>query len=278
MFFGILKAIILGIVEGVTEFLPISSTGHLIIVDQFVKISSNKDFTTTFEYVIQLGAIIAVVLLYWKRLWPFGSDKTEKQRFNIWATWVKVVVGVIPSIVIGFLLNDWMDKHLMNWLVVSIALIVYGIAFIFIENYQKNKRPRVRTVNHLTFGDVLKIGFFQVLSIVPGTSRSGATILGGLSIGVSREAAAEFSFFLSIPTMLGVSVLKIGSYLHSHGMFSGEQIVILLVGMFVSFVVAYIVIKWLLKFIQTHDFKVFGWYRIILGILVIILGTIGIIN
>ncbi len=278
MIFGILKAVILGIVEGITEFLPISSTGHLIIIDQFVKISPSHAFTTTFEYVIQLGAIIAVVLLYWRRLWPFGNDKTEKQRFNIWSTWVKVVVGVIPSVVIGFLLNNWMDQHLTNYLVVSIALIVYGIAFIFIENYQKNRKPRVRSVSHLTLADVLKIGFFQVLSIVPGTSRSGATILGGLTIGVSREAAAEFSFFLSIPTMLGVSVLKIGAYLHNYGMFSFEQIVILLVGMLVSFLVAYVVIKWLLKFIETHDFKAFGWYRIILGALVILMGALGIIK
>ncbi|EHN59652.1 undecaprenyl-diphosphate phosphatase [Oenococcus kitaharae] len=278
MLFEILKAIVLGIVEGVTEFLPISSTGHLILVDEFVKISSDKAFTTTFEYVIQLGAIIAVVLLYWRRLWPFGNDKTEKQRFNIWATWVKVVVGVIPSVIIGFLLNDWMDQHLMTWQVVSVALIFYGIAFILIENFQKSRKPRVSTVSHLTLGDVIKIGLFQVLSIIPGTSRSGATILGGLSIGVSREAAAEFSFFLSIPTMLGVSVLKIGSYLHDHGMFSVEQIVVLLVGMVISFLVAYVVIKWLLRFIQTHDFKAFGWYRIILGVVVIIFGFLGVIH
>lgn len=277
MIIGILKAIILGIVEGITEFLPISSTGHLIIIDEFVKISSNKAFTTTFEYVIQLGAIIAIVLLYWRRLWPFGNDKTEKQRFTIWATWVKVIVGVLPSVVIGFLINDWMDSHLMNWQVVSVALIVYGIAFIVIENLQKNRRPRVRSVNHLTLADVIKIGFFQVLSVVPGTSRSGATILGALSIGISRQAAAEFSFFLSIPTMLGVSVLKIGSYILKHGFFSGEQLVVLIVGLVVSFLVAYVVVKWLLRFIQTHDFKAFGWYRIILGVIVILLGAIGII-
>ncbi len=278
MILNILKSVVLGIVEGITEFLPISSTGHLIIFQELIKFyDQNENFWDAYLYIIQLGAIIAIILLYWHRLWPFGKQKTETVKISIWATWLKVIIAVIPSVIVGLLLNDWMTQ-VENWQVVSAMLIIYGIIYIFVENYQSHRRPRVSSVNHLTLKDVLGIGLFQVLSVIPGTSRSGSTILGGLILGAKRETAAEFSFFLSIPTMIGASILKLTSYFKHYGLFNQEQTIVLIVGFVVSFIVAYIAVKWLLNYIQTHDFKAFGVYRIVFGIVIIILATLGVVS
>ncbi|MCI1987198.1 MAG: undecaprenyl-diphosphate phosphatase [Lactobacillus sp.] len=266
----IFKAIIIGIVEGLTEFLPISSTGHIDLVSQIVKINQNADFMAMFEYVIQFGAILAVILLYFNKLNPFNFKKTKQERQSIWILWFKVIIAVLPSVVIGLPLNDWMDAHLHTPQVVATTLIIYGILFIVIENAFRDKAPKITKLADLSFQTALFIGIFQALSIIPGTSRSGATILGAILLGTSRYVATEFSFFLAIPTMIGVSILKIGKYLMNGNTFSGEQWAILATGMVVSFIVAVISIKWLLKFVQTHDFKPFGWYRIALGIVVLL--------
>ncbi|WP_390405893.1 undecaprenyl-diphosphate phosphatase [Lacticaseibacillus jixiensis] len=265
----IIKAAIIGIVEGLTEFLPVSSTGHIDLVSQIVKINQNADFMAMFEYVIQFGAILAVILLYFNKLNPFSFKKSATQRQATWILWVKVIIACIPSIVIGLPLNDWMDVHLHKPIVVATTLIVYGILFIVIENLYKNRKPAIASLANLSYSTALFIGLFQALSIVPGTSRSGATILGAIILGTSRYVATEFSFFLAIPTMVGVSILKIGKFLMNGNTFSGEQWAILLTGTVVSFIVAFIAIKWLLKFVQNHDFKAFGWYRIVLGIIVL---------
>lgn len=265
----IFRAIIIGIVEGLTEFLPVSSTGHIDLVSQIVKIHQNADFLAMFEYVIQFGAILAVILLYFHKLNPFSFKKTAAERSATWVLWVKVIIACIPSVIVGLPLNDWMDAHLHNPEVVATTLILYGILFIVIENLFKNKQPAIASLADLSYSTALFIGLFQVLSIVPGTSRSGATILGAIILGTSRYVATEFSFFLAIPTMVGVSILKIGKFLLKGNSFTGDQWAILLTGTVVSFIVAFITIKWLLKFVQTHDFKPFGWYRIALGIVVI---------
>ncbi|KRL52877.1 undecaprenyl-diphosphate phosphatase [Lacticaseibacillus manihotivorans] len=266
----IFKAIIIGIVEGLTEFLPVSSTGHIDLVSQVVKIQQNADFMAMFEYVIQFGAILAVILLYFNKLNPFAPSKSHAEKSATWVLWFKVIIACIPSIVIGLPLNDWMDAHLHTPQVVATTLILYGILFIVIENMFKNRAPKIANLANLSYQTALFIGLFQALSIVPGTSRSGATILGAIILGASRYVATEFSFFLAIPTMVGVSILKIGKFLMNGNTFTGEQWVILLTGTVVSFIVAFISIKWLLKFVQTHDFKPFGWYRIALGIVVIL--------
>ncbi|WP_434716587.1 undecaprenyl-diphosphate phosphatase [Lacticaseibacillus paracasei] len=267
--FDIIKAVIIGIVEGLTEFLPISSTGHIDLVNHVIKLSQSQDFISMFEYVIQFGAILAVVLLYFNKLNPF-SKPTAKARNATWQLWAKVIIAVLPSAVVGLPLNSWMDEHLHTPLVVATTLIVYGILFIILENYLKNKSAHITTLADITYQTALLIGLFQVLSIVPGTSRSGATILGALLIGTSRYVATEFSFFLAIPTMVGVSIIKIGKYLWQGNGFSGEQWAVLMTGSIVSFLVAIVAIKWLLKFVQTHDFKPFGWYRIALGAIVLL--------
>lgn len=266
----ILKAIIIGIVEGITEFLPISSTGHIDLVSQFVKINQNADFMSMFEYVIQFGAILAVIILYFNKLNPFSPKKTTTEKSQTWSLWFKVAIACLPSVIIGLPLNDWMDEHLHTPLVVASMLILYGILFIVIENLYRNKKPQFTNFRSIGYKTALFIGTFQALSIVPGTSRSGATILGAIILGASRYIATEFSFFLAIPTMFGVSILKIGKFLLKGNTFTGEQMLILATGTIVSFVVAIITIKWLMKFVQSHDFKPFGWYRIILGAIVLI--------
>lgn len=265
----IIKAIILGIVEGITEFLPISSTGHLILVNEFIKMSQTTQFTDMFNVVIQLGAIMAVVVLYFHKLNPLSPKKTHVEQHQTWVLWFKVIVAVLPSVVIGLLFNDWMDAYLMNWQVVSAMLLIYGVLFILIENRNANRQPLFSDLNTLSYRTAFIIGMFQLLSLVPGTSRSGATILGGILIGTSRYVATEFSFFLAIPTMFGASLLKVYKYFSHGGAFTGMQTAVLLTGMLVSFVVAYFAIRFLLNYIQHNNFKIFGWYRIILSLIVI---------
>ena len=274
----ILKTIFLGIVEGITEWLPISSTGHLILVSEFVKLDKSDDFKEMFDVVIQLGAIMAVVVIFWSKLWPFGR-KNNPQPFrkecwgsyvkkDIFVMWFKVLVACIPAIIVGLTLDDWIDEHLYNAWTVSIALIVFGIAFIVVENWNKNKTPKINSINELTYKAAFIIGCFQLLAAVfPGTSRSGATIVGALLIGVSRVVAAEFTFYLAIPVMFGASLLKLLKY---DGSFSSGEVAVLATGMIVAFVVSIFVIKFLMDYIKKHDFKVFGWYRIVLGALVIL--------
>lgn len=270
----IFKAIILGIVEGITEFLPISSTGHLYLADYVVKLSQPKAFIDMFMVVIQLGAILSVIVIYFHKLNPFSSKKSQREKGQTWQIWFKVIVAVLPSIVIGLPLNDWLDAHATNWQVISATLIIYGILFIVLENYYSKKKPSLTNLNSLSYQTALLIGCFQVLSLIPGTSRSGATILGAMLIGCSRYVSTEFSFFLAIPTMFGASLLKLVKFFKNGHVFVGNQLAILLVGMVVSFIVAYLSIKFLLKYVQTHDFKPFGWYRIALGVIVIACGLI----
>lgn len=284
-----LKIIFLGIVEGITEWLPISSTGHLILVDEFLKINQSKEFMQMFNVVIQLGAILAVVVLYFSKLWPFHTKKNapEKPVFKnpsdnqalAWCQnfmtnyfhmdkiilWLKIVVSCLPAMIIGLPLDDWMEEHLHNYVVVALMLIFYGILFIVIENSNKNRKPSIGRLKDITFKDAVIIGLFQVLSLIPGTSRSGATIIGGILIGTSRELAAEYTFFLAIPVMFGASLIKLLKFGLS---FTAIEAAVLILGMAVAFVVSILAIKFLMGYIKKHDFKVFGWYRIVLGILV----------
>lgn len=269
-----LKAIVLGIIEGITEFLPISSTGHLYLANYFIQLDQPKAFVDMFMVVIQLGAILSVIVLYFRKLNPFSPSKTAIERKNTWTLWFKVIVAVIPSIIVGLPLDDWLDAHMTTWQVISATLIIYGILFIVLENYYEKKKPTTTTLGELSYQMALIIGCFQVLSLIPGTSRSGATILGAMLIGASRYVSTEFSFFLGIPTMFGASILKIFKYFHEGNAFVGNQLAVLLVGMVVSFIVAYLSIKFLLNYVKTHNFKPFGWYRIALGIIVIIVGSI----
>ena len=258
----ILKSIICGIVEGITEWLPISSTGHLILLNEFLKMDQGDAF---FEMVIQFGAILAVVVIYFHKLNPFSLKKTQKQKLLTVQTWIKVLIGCVPAGIIGILFNDWIDEKLYHWYVVAAMLIIYGVLFIIVENYQKGREPKVKKLSQLTLPMLLIIGVFQMLAMIPGTSRSGATIVGALMLGVSRGVATEFTFFLAIPTMFGASAWKLFKFGFD---FTGMQAAILIVGMAVSFVVSIIAIKFLLKYIQNHDFKLFGYYRIILGVIV----------
>ena len=269
-FIEYIKAIILGIVEGITEWLPISSTGHMILVDEFLHLKVSPEFLEMFLVVIQLGAICAVPVLFWDKLYPLSRKKSKAENNAIWQTWFKVIVGVLPAAVLGVLLDDILDEYLYNYIVVAIALIAYGIAFIFIEKNKSEKEFRVNSVHELSYKDALKIGVFQVLSLIPGTSRSGSTILGGMISGVSREASAEFSFFMAIPIMLGASALKILKFILEGFSATGGEIILLAIGMVVSFVVSVYVIKFLMDFVKHHDFKIFGYYRIGLGALVLI--------
>lgn len=273
-----LKVVLLGIVEGITEWLPISSTGHLILVDEFVKLGQSDAFMEMFNVVIQLGAILAVVVLYWNKLWPFhtkkSADKTQKEslltnycHMDKIILWFKIVVACLPAMIVGLPFDDWMEEHLHNSTVVAIALIVYGVIFILIENYNKKRIARINSIESLSFKDAFLIGVFQVLSLVPGTSRSGSTIIGGILIGAKREVAAEFTFFLAIPVMFGASALKLLKFGFS---FTQIEIAVLLVGMIVAFAVSILAIKFLMGYIKKHDFKVFGWYRIVLGIIVLL--------
>ena len=269
-FIEYIKAIILGIVEGITEWLPISSTGHMILVDEFLHLKVSAEFLEMFLVVIQLGAICAVPVLFWDKLYPLSRKKSKEENNAIWQTWLKVIVGVLPAAALGVLLDDILDEHLYNYIVVAIALIAYGIAFIFVEKNKAEKEFRVNSVTELSYKDALKIGAFQVLSLIPGTSRSGSTILGGMLSGVSREASAEFSFFMAIPIMLGASALKILKFILEGFSASSGEIILLVIGMVVSFIVSVYVIKFLMDFVKRHDFKIFGYYRIGLGALVLI--------
>ena len=270
LFFEVIKAIILGIVEGITEWLPISSTGHMILFDEFLHLDVSKEFLEMFLVVIQLGAICAVPILFFHKLYPLSRKKSVEENRAIWSVWGKIIVGALPAAILGVLLDDLLDKYLYNYIVVAIALIVYGVAFILLEKNRAEKEYRVNTVEELSCCDALKIGAFQALSLVPGTSRSGSTILGGMLTGVSRTASAEYSFFMAMPIMVGASGLKILKFILEGFTASGMEIALLLVGLVVSFVVSLFVIKFLMDFVKRHDFKIFGYYRIGLGSLVLI--------
>lgn len=265
----LLKVVFLGIVEGITEWLPISSTGHMLLVDEFIKMNVSDEFKEMFFVVIQLGAILAVVMLYWEKMWPFQfTDKKQSYiKKDIFNMWFKVVVACIPGAVVTILFDDYIEAHLHTPLVISLALIVYGVAFIVIENWNKKRTPKVEALADITYKTAFMIGMFQVLSIIPGTSRSGATIIGALLIGVSRVAAAEFTFFLAVPVMLGLSLLKVIKFGFA---FTSAELIILIVGVVVAFAVSVFVIKFLMSYIKKHDFKVFGIYRIILGVVVML--------
>ena len=267
----LLKAALFGVVEGITEWLPVSSTGHMILLEEFLSMSASAMFMQTFMVVIQLGAILAVVLLYWKTIWPFRRDPgTGKMRIdrNTILLWCKVIVACFPAAVVGILADDWIEVHFRNWFVVSVMLIVVGIAFIVIENRNAGRRPVTRRLRDITFRDALIIGLFQLIAaIFPGTSRSGATILGGIMIGIARPVAAQFTFILAIPVMLGASLLKIIKY---GVFFTGMELAALVTGMLSAFIVSVLVIRFIMNYIRSHDFKVFGWYRIALGTIVIL--------
>ena len=268
-FIELLKAVLFGIVEGITEWLPVSSTGHLILLDQFVKLKVSDAFMEMFEVVIQLGAILAVILLFFHKLNPFAPSKTSQEKKNTWSLWFKVVAAVLPSAVIGLVLDDWMDAHLYNYIVVAITLILYGIAFLFIEKKPLRSGTAINEVFDIDYKTAILIGCFQCLALIPGTSRSGSTILGAIMLGVGRSAGAEFSFFLAIPTMLGASALKLLKYLLEGVSMTTTEIGVLAVGSIVSFVVSLLVIKGLMEYVRKHSFSVFGIYRIVLGVLVI---------
>ncbi len=269
-FIEILKVLFLGIIEGITEWLPISSTGHMILVDEFLRLDVSDAFKEMFFVVIQLGAILAVPILFWKKLFPFTKDKSKEEKKSIISLWIKICVGVLPAAVIGLLLDDILDTYLYNFTVVAIALIVYGVAFILVENYRKGKASRIESVYDITYKDALVIGAYQMLSLIPGTSRSGSTILGGMLTGVSRTAASEFSFFMAIPVMLGASFLKIVKFILSGVVITKFEVILLIIGIAVSFVVSLLVIDFLMNFVKRHDFKPFGIYRIALGIILIV--------
>ena len=272
MVIELLKAVLFGIVEGVTEWLPISSTGHLILLDEFITLNVSDAFKSMFDVVIQLGAILAVIVLFFHKLNPFSPSKTSDEKKQTWDLWFKVIVAIIPSGIVGVLFDDWMDTHLHNAVVVSIALIVYGIAFILVENRRQGKylgKNAVDTVYDITYRTALIIGLFQCLSLIPGTSRSGSTILGAILIGVGRSAGAEFSFFMAIPTMLGASAIKGLKFLLSGVSATGTEVGVLIVGCVVSFLVSLLVIKGLMQYVRSHSFSAFGVYRIVLGIVVL---------
>lgn len=266
MFLEYLKVLILGIVEGITEWLPISSTGHMILVENFLRLNVSHAFWEMFLVVIQLGAILAVCVIYFHKLNPFSPKKTAQEKKATWKIWYMVLIGCLPAAIIGLPLDDWLDEHFYNYVVVAIALIVYGIIFIWIES-KYNYKPTVNSFEDMSPMTAFKIGCFQVLSLIPGTSRSGSTIIGGMLVGTSRTVATEFSFFMSIPIMAGASLLKLIKFgFH----FTANELMILIFGMVVAFVVSIIAIKFLVSYIQKNDFKIFGYYRIILGIVVII--------
>ena len=273
----IVKAVILGVIEGITEWLPVSSTGHLILADEFLSLNMSEEFIEMFNVVIQLGAILAVVVLFWPKLWPFQNDpeavrgetgaKALVDRFcrkDVWVMWFKVLVAILPAMVIGLPLDDWMTEHLHNPPVVAAMLILYGVFFLLIE--QRRYRPRIKRIAKLDYKTALGIGLFQVLSLVPGTSRSGATILGAMLLGTSRTVAAEFTFFLAIPVMFGASLIKVLKFGFA---FTGFELAVLGVGCLVAFVVSMLSIRFLMNYVKKHHFKVFGWYRIVLGVLVL---------
>lgn len=269
----LLKVVFLGIVEGITEWLPISSTGHMLLVDEFLQMNITPEFKDMFLVVIQLGAILAVVILFWEKMWPF-QKKTPTQpavRWNTIQMWLKVVVACIPGAVVTLLFDDYIEAHLHTPAVIAAALIIYGIGFILIENWNKTRTPKVNTLEEITYRTAFLIGLFQVLSIIPSTSRSGSTIIGALLIGVSRVAAAEFTFFLAVPVMFGLSFVKLLQFGFT---FTSAEIWTLVVGCLVAFLVSVVVIKFLMGYVKKHDFKVFGWYRIVLGAVVLLYFTL----
>ena len=269
--FEILKAILFGIVEGITEWLPVSSTGHLILLDEFLELKATDAFKSMFDVVIQLGAILAVIVLFFHKLNPFALSKTKEEKGKTWTLWFKVCLAILPSGILGVLFDDWMDAHLHNAIVVSIALIVYGIAFILVERRNRGKYARsISDVHDIGWKTAVLIGCFQALSLIPGTSRSGSTILGAILLGVGRGAGAEFSFFMAIPTMLGASAIKLLKFFLETGFsMASSELTVLIVGMVVSFVVSLLVIKGLMEYVRKHSFSAFGVYRIILGIIVL---------
>ena len=270
MIIEIFKAILFGIVEGITEWLPISSTGHMILLNDLINLNVSEEFYELFEVVIQLGAIFAVVIMYFKVTCPYGFDKTKKETKETYNLWGKIIVACLPAAIIGILFDDLLDKYLYNSVVVALMLIIYGIIFIVIESKNIDKK-KTNNLNDITYKQALGVGAFQLLSLIPGTSRSGATIIGGLILGLKRSVAAEFTFFLAIPVMAGASLLKLLKYVMDIGfVFSNLEVIILLTGSLVAFLVSIIIIKFLMSYIRKHDFKVFGYYRIILGILVLI--------
>ncbi len=279
-------AFIFGVVEGITEWLPISSTGHMIILNEFLKLNVSPEFYDLYLVVIQLGAIMAVIVLFWKEIWPFGKKDNEHPfskdgigsfiKKDKIIMWLKIALACVPAAIVGVLFDDWLDEHLYNYVVVAIALIVFGVAFIVVEHLIKNRTPSVKAINQLNWGHALAIGLFQLLAaIFPGASRSGSTIVGSIAIGIKREAAAKFTFFLAIPVMLGASLLKVLKY---DGDVSGHEIGLLVVGMITAFGVSLLIINRLMAFIKKHSFTCFGWYRIALGVLVLILGAVGVIG
>ena len=263
----ILKVIVLGMVEGFTEWLPISSTGHLILVEDLIRPEVSAEFMEMFRVVIQLGAILAVVVMYFRRLNPFDPGKSRRQRAATWQLWMKILIACLPAAILGFLLDDWLDEHLFNGFVVALMLVLYGILFIVIENMNRFRQPVITKMSQMNWQIALYIGMFQCLALIPGTSRSGATILGAMLMGCSRKVSAEFSFFLGIPVMLGASVLKIAKFgFH----FAGAEFFYLILGMAVAFIVSVYSIRFLLGWIRKNDFKPFGYYRIVFGVIVLI--------
>ena len=266
----LLKAILFGIVEGITEWLPISSTGHLILLNEFVRLEMSDAFQSMFDVVIQLGAILAVIVLFFYKLNPFAPSKTPEAKRHTWQLWAKVVVAILPSGIVGVLFDDWMDAHLHNGIVVAIALIVYGIAFIIVEKKNAGRRPGITDVYSIDYRTALLIGAFQCLSLIPGTSRSGSTILGAILLGVGRSAGSEFSFYMAIPTMLGASAIKGLKFLLSGAGATLTEVGVLIVGCIVSFVVSLVVIRALMDYVRKHSFSAFGVYRIVLGAIVLL--------
>lgn len=272
----IIKSIILGIIEGITEWLPISSTGHLIIADEFIKLGMTDEFMEMFNVVIQLGAILAVVVIFWNKMWPFTADKTKGYNYitkgnglikkDVMDMWFKVIAAMLPAAIVGIPFDNYFEKHFHNWQVVSAALIVYGVLFIVIEKINKSRKPKVTGIPELSYKTALLIGCFQALSLIPGTSRSGSTILGAMILGVSRVAGAEFSFFLAVPVMFGASLIKLLKFGFT---FTGMELAVLAVGTLTSFIVSVIAIKFLISYVRRHDFSLFGYYRIALGVIVI---------
>ncbi len=276
-----IKAVLYGVIEGITEWLPISSTGHMILAEQFLQFDLSDEFLSMFRVVIQLGAILAVVVLYWKQLWPFTRNSHKNTgaaryiKWPIFRLWCKILVASLPAAVLGLLLDDWMDAHLYTPLVVGIMLIFYGVVFLVVEN--RRAAPQVEKLGHITYRDALIVGVWQVLALVPGTSRSGATIIGGLLLGMSRSVASRFTFFLAIPVMAGASGLKVIKFLAGGGVFGGGEMLVLATGCVVAFVTSLAAIRFLMNYVRSHDFKVFGFYRIALGVVVLAASTVGFI-
>ena len=266
----ILKAVLFGVVEGITEWLPVSSTGHIILLDEFIRLQASEEFKSMFDVVIQLGAILAVIVIFFHKLNPFDPKKSPAKKKATWELWFKVCVAILPSGIVGVLFDDWMDAHLHNWFVVSLMLIVYGVAFLYVERLNEKRTAAISKVWDIDWRTAILIGCFQCLSLVPGTSRSGSTILGAILLGVGRSAGSEFSFFMAVPTMLGASAIKLLGFLTSGAAFGFQELTILLVGTVVSFIVSMIAIRGLMNYVRKHSFSAFGVYRIILGIVVLV--------